>query len=97
MACSSGCRTPGAHSSWGECVRAKRLQVEGVEAHKYNQGVRAQQNEYAKARMAGLQPEGIGKKDVEQAWAYTEHLGVPYRADDSDQMIHALNKKDGLE
>lgn len=27
MSCSSGCPTPGAHASWGECVKAKNTRV----------------------------------------------------------------------
>ena len=27
MNCSTGCPTPGAHESWGECVRAKNTRV----------------------------------------------------------------------
>lgn len=38
-------------------------------------------NQYVKAREAGLQPEGVTKKDVDFAWQQTERTGVPYRAD----------------
>ena len=27
MSCSSGCPTPGAHETWGECVRSKNTRV----------------------------------------------------------------------
>lgn len=27
MSCSSGCPTPGAHDTWGDCVRSKRTRV----------------------------------------------------------------------
>ena len=97
MACSSGCRTPGTHATYGACLRAKQLQIEGVEAHDYNRRVRSQQNEYAKARMAGLQPDGLGKTDVDEAYRLTEQIGVPYRADDLDGMIKAYDEKKGYE
>lgn len=81
MPCSSGCPTPGAHASWGECVRSKALQVADVEAHKHNTGIYRAQDEYRRARNAGLQPESPFKKDVDAAWAITEATGKPYRAD----------------
>ena len=81
MACSSSCPNPGTHQTFGECLRAKRIQIEGVDAHKYNAGIRRQLDEYARARYAGLQPKTVFKKDVEAAWKATEATGVPYRAD----------------
>lgn len=81
MACSSGCPTPGAHATWGECLRAKSLQVADVQAHHYNTGQHRQIKEYVRAREAGLQPATVFKRDVDKAWASTEKTGVPYRAD----------------
>lgn len=81
MACSSGCPTPGQHQTFGECLRSKRLQISGAEARDFNQSIYHQQDAYVAARRAGLQPETIFKKDVDQAWALTEATGVPFRAD----------------
>lgn len=81
MACSSGCPTPGAHRSYGECMRSKGLQVAGVEAHAVNQNTNRELNEYVRAREAGLQPDGTRKHQVDAAWKLTDALGTPYRAD----------------
>lgn len=81
MACTSGCPTPGAHASWGECARSKHVQIEGVQAHQYNVGMRKQAEEYVKARAAGLQPATVFKKDVDKAWRLTDKTGAPFRAD----------------
>jgi len=81
VACSSGCPTPGAHKTWGECLRAKSLQVADVTAHKFNTSQHRQIKEYVRAREAGLQPDTVFKRDVDKTWAATEKTGVPYRAD----------------
>ena len=80
MACSSGCPTKN-HRSWGACVRAKALQVQDVEAHKYNSGINRQLDEYRKARYDGLQPDSVYAKDVDAARRITDATGVPYRGD----------------
>lgn len=81
MACSSGCSTPGAHATFGECLRAKNLEVADATARKFNQSRYRQSDRYVEARRAGLQPETVFKKDVDFAWKETERTGVPYRAD----------------
>lgn len=81
MACTSGCPTPGAHASWGECARSKNLQIADVDAHVRNQRQASGLKEYVKAREAGLQPKSVFKKDVAAAWAATEATGTPFRAD----------------
>lgn len=83
MSCSSGCRTKN-HSSYGECLRAKRVQIEGADARKYMGSVWKQHDAYAEARYAGLQPETWYAKDVETAWRETERTGKPFRADSDD-------------
>lgn len=83
MACSASCPTPGVHETWGECVRAKGLQIANVEAHKFNQNLHAELNAYRDARYAGLQPASTQMQDVKKAWKITEATGVPYRADAS--------------
>lgn len=81
MTCSSGCPTPGSHESYGQCIRAKHLEFENPEAHKFNQGVRDSQESYAAARRAGIQPKTLWQKDIKEAWKLTDKLGRPYRAD----------------
>lgn len=81
MACSSGCPTPGQHKTFGQCVRAKSLEIADPEAHKFHQHRNGELNEYVNARKAGLQPKTIFKNDVDTAWRITEKTGTPYRAD----------------
>jgi hypothetical protein len=79
--CSTGCPNPGTHLSWGECVRAKRVQLADIEAHDNNTAIYRAQDNYRAAREDGLQPEGISPAEVAEARAITEMTGVPYRAD----------------
>lgn len=80
LACSSSCRTQD-HTSYGDCLRSKSLQVAGVEAHKFNQHRTSEIREYVRAREAGLQPKSFFRKDVNAAWKVTDRTGVPFRAD----------------
>lgn len=79
--CSTGCPTPGAHRTWGECLRSKNLQVQDVETHKYASSQHRVINDYVDARRDGLQPESVTAKAVKQAREITDQTGVPYRAD----------------
>lgn len=81
MACSSSCSTPGAHATYGECLRSKRIEVADVTAHKFNTSQHSQIKNYVRAREAGLQPASVFKSDVDKAWQITEKTGTPYRAD----------------
>jgi hypothetical protein len=80
MSCSSGC-TSGPHETWGQCVRAKRLHIADVTAHKVNGAIHRTQKEYVKAREAGLQPDGTSAAQVASAWKQTDATGVAYRGD----------------
>jgi hypothetical protein len=80
MSCSSGCPTQD-HPSWGACLRAKKLHVADVTAHKVNGAIHRSQKEYVKAREAGLQPDGSSAAQVASAWKQTDATGVAYRAD----------------
>lgn len=81
MACSSGCPTPGAHETWGACLRAKKLQIADVDAHLSNTALSKSLDDYRTAREAGLQPEGVHAHQVRDAWKKTDASGVAYRAD----------------
>jgi hypothetical protein len=81
VACSKGCPTPGKHKTWGECLRSKGVQVADVQAHKQNQSVNRELNDYRAAREAGLQPAATTAKAVRQAWTATDATGTPFRAD----------------
>lgn len=79
--CSSGCPTPGAHKTFGECLRSKDLQLSNLQAkayHKYNDG---EIDAYADARRQGIQPETTKAADVTSAVMLSEATGVAYRAD----------------
>lgn len=80
MACSSSC-VSGPHRTYGECLRAKRLQVADVTAHKFNQNLHSELDAYRSAREAGLQPAGTRMAQVKKAWEITDKTGQPYRAD----------------
>jgi hypothetical protein len=62
-------------------LRAKNLEVQPVEAHKFNRAQEHEIKEYGKARRAGIQPASLSKADVDIAWKMTDKLGVPFRAD----------------
>ena len=59
--CSTGCPTPGAHATWGECMRAKNTRVgwaasaSGLDASKEKRFQRNLQN-YRDARAQGARP-----------------------------------------
>ncbi len=71
--CSSGCKTPGAHNSYGECLRAKSVSVTGLEStgpgitrereRKWN----AELNAYSAAVKEGVQPEGTSMAKIDAA------------------------------
>lgn len=80
MACSSGCPTQD-HESYGDCLRAKHLQVADIEAHKSNQKLNRTLDDYRTAREAGLQPDGVYAGQVRDAWRKSDETGEAYRAD----------------
>lgn len=64
--CSSGCPTPGRHASWGECLRAKNLNVT-PEGRPERQAWDSELALYASARRQGIQPPGTRRAVVERA------------------------------
>lgn len=72
MACTAACPTKD-HSSYGACLRSKRLSVTGLEStspsftreseRKWN----AELDAYASARKEGLQPQGTSMTQVDAA------------------------------
>lgn len=81
MPCSTGCPTPGAHKTWGECVRSKRVQLSDITAHQDNQAIYTASDLYRQAREDGLQPESVTIPAVMKARQVTDATGVPFRAD----------------
>jgi hypothetical protein len=81
VACSTGCRTK-THRTFGECLRAKNLQVADVAAHQTNQSLNKSLDGYRSAREAGLQPDGVYAHQVQRAWSETDRTGEAYRGDE---------------
>ena len=71
MACSSGCPTPGVHASWGECIRSKNMQLNGLQSLGGDRTAQKAQdkelNLYAEAKSAGLQPKSTRIADSRRA------------------------------
>lgn len=93
MACTSGCPTPGAHASWGECARSKNLTVSSDAytaatlartpgaAMNGGQKWEAEMTEYPKMVAQGIQPAGTQLHQIRGAKAASEKSGEAYRAD----------------
>lgn len=66
MACSTGCPTKD-HANWGECVRSKNLQLNGLESLGGNRTAQKKLDRelglYREAKEAGLQPKSTKAKD----------------------------------
>lgn len=86
MACTSGCPTPGAHRSYGECLRAKGTRVAfcnsagGMDATKQKRWDK-ELDAYADAKRQGVQPEGTRLSQINEAMALSDAVGKAYRAD----------------
>lgn len=85
MVCSSGCATNN-HSSYGECLRAKRQMVgycrSAYGADKTRQNLwDAELDRYRAAREAGIQPDGTGMKKIDFAIRQSEKHGMAYGRD----------------
>lgn len=78
--CSSSCPTPGAHQTWGECVRAKGVQVGDLKGHVINKRGESDLAAYKRARELGIQPSGIERSAVDRAVRISESTGKPFDA-----------------
>jgi hypothetical protein len=85
MNCSTGCPTPGAHKTWGECLRAKNTRVawaasaRGLDLtteKKWDKEL----SDYRDARAQGVQPAGTTRPKIEQAMQISEKTGQAYDA-----------------
>lgn len=86
MSCTSGCPTPGAHSSWGACLRAKHTVVMGLETTGNGLGgttadkrMLAENAAYRSAKAEGLQPAAPTFAAVDQARRAADTVGQPVR------------------
>lgn len=86
MACASSCRTQD-HGSYGQCLRAQRLSVTGLETtspsftRERSRKFDAELDAYEAARKEGIQPEGTTMKAIDEAKRRSDEYGKPYRAD----------------
>jgi len=72
--CTSGCPTPGAHSSWGACLQAKGVRVGDLNVTANKQFLRDNEA-YRAARKQGIQPETTQRVDVERAVRQSDKQG----------------------
>lgn len=85
MACSSSCPTPGAHDTWGACVRAKNLKsAVSVPGKDYDRsGQRAWDRRidtYKQARSEGIQPASTRASDIKAAISHSDKTGTAFVA-----------------
>jgi len=80
--CSSSCPTPGAHKTWGECVRAKGIQIGDLKHHDINKRGEADLAAYKAARDQGIQPSGIERSAVDRAVRISEADGKAFVANE---------------
>jgi hypothetical protein len=76
MACSTNCATPGAHETYGECLRAKAIQIDrhGLLNSMAEKDKDRRLGEYESLRRHGVQPKTTQWADVRDA---AERGGVP--------------------
>lgn len=79
MNCSSTCATPGRHLTFGECLRAKRIQIKDLAqldaTRKWDSDLAA----YADAKRLGIQPSGIDRASVDRAMRISEADGTAFQ------------------
>lgn len=76
--CSSACPTPGAHKTWGECIRGKNLHIGDLKGHDVNRRGESDLQAYADARRQGIQPSGIERSAVDRAVRISDDVGKPF-------------------
>ena len=85
MACSTGCPTPGAHGSYGECMRSKSTKVAYANSAN-NMDYSAQRawdkelDSYREAKAEGLQPASTKQRDIDAAKRISDATGTPFQA-----------------
>ena len=86
MSCASSCKTQD-HSSYGECLRSKRVATTGLETTNPSFATTRQKkwdkelDAYEAARKQGVQPEGTTLPKIQKAMRISEETGKAYRAD----------------
>jgi len=85
MNCSSRCPTPGAHTTFGECIRAMNLKV-GYCRSAAGWDLTRQKawdkelSDYRDARRQGIQPEGTSTAKIRQAVDISNKAGKAFDA-----------------
>lgn len=78
--CSSSCAT-GGHKSWGECVRAKGIQLNPNLADTGKQKAWDRElDNYDAARKQGVEPRGTSQASIDEAMKISDATGVAYTA-----------------
>lgn len=80
MNCTSGCASYGSHATWGECLRAKRLQIGDVKGSGTTRQWDSDLSAYAAARSQGIQPAGTERHHVDRAVRISEADGNAWQA-----------------
>lgn len=81
--CSSACPTPGAHRTWGECIRGKNLHIGDLKGHDVNKRGESDLQAYADAKRMGIQPSGIDRASVDRAIRISEDTGRAFNANNA--------------
>jgi hypothetical protein len=79
--CSSACLTKD-HATFGECIRAKALQVAPIANLTGSRAWDAELNAYRSARSQGIQPSGTTMKQVRDAEEISQRTGKAFNAED---------------
>ena len=78
--CASTCTTRD-HRTWGECVRAKGVQVNPNLMHVGAQKkMDSELQNYRDARRQGVQPASVTQKAIDQAMAISDKTGRAFKA-----------------
>lgn len=80
--CSSGCPTQN-HKTYGECLKAKSLQINPNVNDNYNKAqakTNAELSAYRNARAQGIAPAGTSMNQVRQAEEMSQRMGQAYDA-----------------
>lgn len=80
-ACSSGCPTPGAHRTYGECLRSKNLQSSLRVCRDSAKAWDRELAEYRSAVEQGIQPNSTKTKDIRAAVEASNKQGAAFGVD----------------
>lgn len=100
--CTSGCSNPGAHETYGECLRSKSLRIAYTNSVNGQDATRqkrwdAELGRYRSAVAQGMDPEGTTTGHVRMAEHWSQRNGIPYTPDNvravktNDLLDKALN------